>query len=71
MIHQCPLTFHFFKTSESWIMQKPEWVEIFAPNGSIAEVGSIIKRPAYSKTLTTIANEGANAFYEVNLFINK
>ncbi|KAI7891678.1 gamma-glutamyltransferase [Mucor mucedo] len=52
------------KTSESWIMQKPEWVEIFAPNGSIAEIGSIIKRPALANTLTTIAKEGANAYYE-------
>lgn len=48
-------------------MQKPEWVEIFAPNGSIAEVGSIIKRPALANTLTTIAKEGANAYYEVRL----
>lgn len=53
--------------SEPWLMKLPEWVETFAPNGSVAEIGSIIKRPALADTLTTIANEGANAFYEVNL----
>lgn len=49
-------------------MQSPEWVEIYAPNGTIAKPGQIIKRPALAKTLNTIALKGAGAFYKVLQF---
>jgi gamma-glutamyltranspeptidase/glutathione hydrolase/leukotriene-C4 hydrolase len=41
----------------------PEWVEVFAANGTIAKPGDIIKRPALAKTLETIADQGADSFY--------
>lgn len=42
----------------------PEWAEIYFPNGSPVKKGEIVKRPNLANTLETIANEGANAFYE-------
>ncbi|GAA5802540.1 hypothetical protein HPULCUR_008008 [Helicostylum pulchrum] len=50
--------------SQDWIMQSPEWLEIYAPNGTIAKPGQLIKRPALAETLNTIAIEGADAFYK-------
>lgn len=50
-------------------MQSPEWLEIYAPNGTIAKPGQLIKRPALAETLNTIAIEGADAFYKVCSFI--
>ncbi|CAO3608955.1 unnamed protein product [Cunninghamella echinulata] len=49
--------------AETWILESAEWSDIFAPNGKIAQIGDIIKRPAYANTLETIANEGPDAFY--------
>lgn len=36
---------------------------MFAPNGTIAQAGDIIKRPTLATTLETIANQGADSFY--------
>lgn len=44
-------------------MNLPEWVEVFASNGTIAKPGDIIKRPMLAKTLETIADQGADSFY--------
>ncbi|KAI8641330.1 nucleophile aminohydrolase [Parasitella parasitica] len=51
------------KGSQEWLLDSPEWVEVFAPNGTIAQPGDIIKRPALAKTLKVIADQGADAFY--------
>jgi gamma-glutamyltranspeptidase/glutathione hydrolase/leukotriene-C4 hydrolase len=40
-----------------------EWVEVFAPNGTLAKEGDVIKRPTLAATLRTIANDGPDAFY--------
>lgn len=45
-------------------MNLKEWVEVFAPNGTLAQVGDIIKRPTLATTLKTIATEGPDAFYK-------
>jgi gamma-glutamyltranspeptidase/glutathione hydrolase/leukotriene-C4 hydrolase len=45
-------------------MESPEWVEIFAPNGTLADIGDTIQRPALAKTLEIIANKGPDAFYD-------
>ncbi|EGO25825.1 hypothetical protein SERLADRAFT_388352 [Serpula lacrymans var. lacrymans S7.9] len=42
----------------------PDWKAVFAPEGHILREGDAIKRTNFSKTLTTIASEGARAFYE-------
>lgn len=44
----------------------PEFTEIYAPNGTFVKPGEIIKNVALSKTLQTIATEGADSFYKVH-----
>lgn len=50
--------------SKDWLLNLKEWTEVFAPNGTLAKVGDIIKRPTFATTLKTIAIEGPNAFYK-------
>ncbi|GAN07139.1 gamma-glutamyltranspeptidase [Mucor ambiguus] len=57
------LMYKRLKASQNWILNSAEWMEVFAPNGSIAQPGDIIKRPTLATTLETIANQGADAFY--------
>ncbi|KAJ8659965.1 gamma-glutamyltransferase [Lichtheimia ornata] len=52
------------KKAEPWLMEMPEWREIFAPNGHLAKAGDLIRRPNLANTLETIAKEGADAFYK-------
>ncbi|KAK0485936.1 gamma-glutamyltranspeptidase [Armillaria novae-zelandiae] len=46
------------------MLGNPDWRGIFAPNGVFLKEGEIIRRTNYSRTLATIATEGADAFYE-------
>lgn len=47
-----------------WIKSKPEWRDVFFPNGrEVSHVGDLIKRENYSNTLEIIANQGIEAFY--------
>ncbi|EPB84895.1 gamma-glutamyltransferase [Mucor circinelloides 1006PhL] len=57
------LMYKRLKSSQDWILNSPEWIEVFAPNGTIAQAGDIIKRPTLATTLETIANQGADSFY--------
>lgn len=52
------------QSSEEWLVKKPEWVDVFAPNGTIAKIGDIIKRPALADTLESISKKGADVFYQ-------
>ncbi|ORX52317.1 gamma-glutamyltranspeptidase [Hesseltinella vesiculosa] len=52
------------KKHEEWLLEKPEWASVYAPNGYVVRPGDIVKRPALAVTLQTIATEGPDAFYE-------
>jgi gamma-glutamyltranspeptidase / glutathione hydrolase / leukotriene-C4 hydrolase len=45
------------------LLGNPDFTAIFAPGGFLLREGDIIRRINYSKTLSTIANEGPSAFY--------
>ncbi|KAH7922184.1 gamma-glutamyltranspeptidase [Leucogyrophana mollusca] len=49
---------------EDLMLNNPDWSAIFAPNGTILQEGDPIKRTNYATTLTTIATEGIDVFYE-------
>ncbi|KAI8343566.1 gamma-glutamyltransferase [Chlamydoabsidia padenii] len=49
--------------AEPWLLEKPEFSQVYAPTGTVAKPGDIIKRPTLADTLETIAIEGADAFY--------
>ena len=46
-------------------MTKPEWTEVFAPNGTLAKTGDLIIRSKLAETLNTVAKEGPDSFYKV------
>ncbi|KAK0241652.1 gamma-glutamyltranspeptidase [Armillaria nabsnona] len=46
------------------MLGNPDWRDVFAPNGVFLKEGEIIRRTNYSRTLATIATEGADAFYK-------
>ncbi|TIB47074.1 hypothetical protein E3P80_01911 [Wallemia ichthyophaga] len=50
--------------SSNWILTDPVWRKWLAPNGTTLAEGDWIERPAYAKTLETIAEYGVDAFYK-------
>ena len=46
-----------------FIESSPNFAAIYAPNGTIADVGDTIYRSAYANTLETIGKHGPDAFY--------
>lgn len=48
----------------------PDWIPTFAPSGTILQEGQWISRRNLSRTLYTIAEEGADAFYTVRPALN-
>lgn len=50
------------------MLKDPDWSSIFAPKGVLLQEGELIRRTNLSRTLASIAEEGANAFYSVRLF---
>ncbi|KIY61396.1 gamma-glutamyltranspeptidase [Cylindrobasidium torrendii FP15055 ss-10] len=47
-----------------FLITDPDWKPLFAANGTYLGIGEPISRPSYSRTLSTIAEEGADAFYK-------
>lgn len=47
----------------TFLTTDPAWAADFAPNGTLVGLGDTIKRIRYAKTLESIANNGADAFY--------
>ncbi|KAH7914136.1 gamma-glutamyltranspeptidase [Hygrophoropsis aurantiaca] len=48
----------------SRILMSEDWKAVFAPEGRVLRQGEVIRRTNYSRTLATIASEGAEAFYK-------
>lgn len=51
------------------MLENPDWRSIFAPSGSLLKEGEIIRRTNLSRTLATIAAEGAGALYKVVIIV--
>lgn len=49
--------------SFDFLSKDPVWAVDFAPNGTRVGQGEIMTRKRYAATLSTIADEGADAFY--------
>ncbi|KFY73766.1 hypothetical protein V499_06157 [Pseudogymnoascus sp. VKM F-103] len=49
---------------QHFLTEDPSWAIDFAPNGTLLQPGEIMTRKRFGKTLRTIAQQGANAFYE-------
>jgi gamma-glutamyltranspeptidase/glutathione hydrolase len=47
----------------SFLKTDPAWAADFAPNGTLLGLGDTLKRTRFAKTLQTIADDGADAFY--------
>ncbi|KAF8331090.1 gamma-glutamyltranspeptidase [Cantharellus anzutake] len=46
----------------AFILDDPDWATTFAPNGKFLEEGDVLRRPAFAKTLESIA-DGVEPFY--------
>ncbi|KAG8691382.1 hypothetical protein FRC11_004495 [Ceratobasidium sp. 423] len=49
---------------KGWMENDKDWSPIFAPGGKLLKQGDWIKRANFSYTLSSIANEGPDAFYK-------
>lgn len=51
-------------SNSGFLTDDPAWAIDFAPNGTLVQLGQTMTRRRYANTLETIANDGADAFYE-------
>ncbi|KDN45193.1 hypothetical protein RSAG8_05108, partial [Rhizoctonia solani AG-8 WAC10335] len=51
---------------KGWMENDKDWSPIFAPGGQLLKQGDWIKRENFSYTLSSIANEGPDAFYKAS-----
>lgn len=47
----------------AWMLDEPEWAEIFAPEGELLAEGGVLKRESYARTLERLGKDGVEAFY--------
>lgn len=52
-----------YLSSYDFLQDDPAWAVDFAPHGRILQQGQVVTRNRYADTLETIAEEGADAFY--------
>ena len=53
-----------YANSKTKLSQSPEGLASFFPNGEAPAAGSKLPRPAYARTLRTLAEQGVGTFYE-------
>src|SRR4051812_34945360 len=53
-----------FSSSLDRIKADPGCASIYMPNGRAIQIGDMLRQPALARTLRTIADEGADAFYD-------
>ncbi|KAJ3107195.1 hypothetical protein HDU97_004615 [Phlyctochytrium planicorne] len=59
-----PMLAKRMQSSKDQILNDEAFREVFAPKGTLLQVGQTIKRTTLATTLETIADEGAQVFYE-------
>ncbi|KAI5860412.1 gamma-glutamyltranspeptidase [Durotheca rogersii] len=47
----------------NFLLEDPSWAQDFAPNGTLVKLGDIMTRVRYAETLETVAEHGADVFY--------
>jgi gamma-glutamyltranspeptidase/glutathione hydrolase/leukotriene-C4 hydrolase len=52
------------------MLEHPDWKPLFAPDGVLLEEGDWVNRTNYSRTLSIIAEQGPDAFYEVTSLLS-
>lgn len=52
------------------MLNNPDWSAIFAPQGRMLREGEMIRRTNLARTLASIAQEGADALYQVVSDVN-
>ncbi|KAF7339741.1 Gamma-glutamyltranspeptidase [Mycena sanguinolenta] len=55
---------------ESFILTDPLWSEVYAPNGTLLQLGDTVYRKRYADTLEQVAEHGADAFYTGRIATN-
>src|SRR4051794_34791967 len=53
-----------FSSSLERIKADPGCASIYMPNGRAIQIGDVLRQPALARTLRTIADDGADAFYD-------
>ncbi|KAJ7275360.1 gamma-glutamyltranspeptidase [Mycena haematopus] len=55
---------------KSMILSDPLWSEVYAPNGTLLQLGDTVYRERYADTLEQVAEHGADAFYTGRIATN-
>ncbi|KIJ28652.1 hypothetical protein M422DRAFT_215303 [Sphaerobolus stellatus SS14] len=57
-------------SSFGFLTADPLWAEVYAPNGTILKLGDKVYRKRYARTLQTLSEQGADAFYTGEIAVN-
>jgi len=57
-------------TSYPFLLSDPLWAVTYAPNGTLLKEGDVVVRKRYANTLSILASEGPDAFYNGSLAAN-
>lgn len=54
----------YYLNRSAWMAKYPNFEEVYMPGGKTPETGEVFKNPQLAKTLSTIAEDGRDAFYK-------